>query len=102
IRNAGRRDGDDVVQVYYRHVKSTVPQPLKSLCGFARVSLKKGESRRVTVEVPAERLRYWDTAKKQYTVEPGQYELLIGAASDDIRLTLPMTITQIEQSALRR
>jgi len=43
--------------------------------------------------VPAERLRYWDTEKKQYTVEPGKYEFLIGAASDDIRLKLAMAIT---------
>ncbi|MGA2060729.1 MAG: fibronectin type III-like domain-contianing protein [Thermoguttaceae bacterium] len=54
--------------------------------------LKHGESSRVTVEVPATRLRYWDTDKKQYTVELGDYEILIGAASDDIRLKLPMTI----------
>jgi hypothetical protein len=45
------------------------------------------------VEIPAERLRYWDTEKKQYVVESGKYELLIGAASDDIRLKLPLTIT---------
>jgi beta-glucosidase len=64
-----------------------------ALCGFARVHLKRGESNRVTVEVPAERLRYWDTEKKQYMVEPGKYEFLIGAASDDIRLKLPMTVT---------
>ncbi len=55
--------------------------------------LKRGESKKVTIEVPAERLRYWDTEKKQYVVEPGDYEILIGAASDDIRLKLPMTIT---------
>ena len=55
--------------------------------------LKHGESSRVTVEVPAQRLRYWDTQNKQYVVEPGDYEILIGAASDDIRLRLPMTIT---------
>ena len=42
---------------------------------------------------PPQRLRYWDTEKKQYVVEPGDYEFLIGAASDDIRLKLPMTIT---------
>ncbi len=45
-----------------------------------------------TVEVPAERLRYWGTAKKQYVVEPGESEFLVGAAPDDIRLKLPMTI----------
>lgn len=93
IKNTGKRDGDEVAQVYYRHVNSGVPQPNQSLCGFRRVSLKSGKSTRVTIEIPAERLRYWDTGKKQYIVEPGDYEFLIGAASDDIRLKLPMTIT---------
>jgi len=93
IKNTGTRDGDDVVQVYYRHVNSKVSQPKLALCGFSRVSLKKGASQQVTIEVPAARLRYWDEAAKQYVVEPGDYELLIGAASDDIRQTLPFTIT---------
>ena len=92
VKNSGKRDGDEVAQVYFRHVKSSVPQPTLALCGFARVSLKHGESKKVTVEVPTERLRYWDTDKKQYVVEPGNYEFLIGAASDDIRLKLPLTI----------
>ena len=43
------------------------------------------------MEIPAERLRYWDTTQKQYVVEPGKYELLVGAASDDIRLRVPLT-----------
>ena len=93
VKNAGNLDGDEVAQVYFRHVHSAVPQPKLALCGFTRVHLKRGESSRVTVEVPATRLRYWDTQNKQYVVEPGDYEILIGAASDDIRLTLPMTIT---------
>jgi len=93
IQNSGKRDGDEVVQVYYRHVNSKVPQPKLALCGFSRVSVKSGKSAAVTIEVPAERLRYWDTDKKQYIVEPGDYEFLIRAASDDIRLTLPMTFT---------
>jgi beta-glucosidase len=93
IKNTGKRDGDDVAQVYYRHVNSKVPQPKQSLCGFNRVSLKSGESTTVTIEIPAQRLRYWDTEKKQYVVEPGEYEFLVGAASDDIRLKLPLAIT---------
>ena len=93
VKNSGKLDGDEVAQVYYRHVNSAVPQPKMALCGFARVHLKHGESGKVTVEVPMERLRYWDTGKKQYVVEAGQYEFLVGAASDDIRLTLPMTIS---------
>jgi beta-glucosidase len=93
VKNSGKRDGDEVAQVYFRHVNSAVPQPKLALCGFTRVHLKRGASSRVTVEVPAERLRYWDTQKKQYVVEPGDYQILIGAASDDIRLKLRMTIT---------
>ncbi len=93
IKNAGKYDGDDVAQVYYRHIDSRVPQPKLALCGFTRVHVRQGESKTVTVEVPAKRLRYWDTGTRQYVVEPGKYEILVAAASDDIRLTLPMTIT---------
>jgi len=49
-------------------------------------TLPPGKSTKVTVEVPAERLRNWDTRKKPYVVETGNYQLLIGAASDNIRL----------------
>jgi beta-glucosidase len=93
VKNAGNCDGDEVAQVYFRHVNSAVPQAKLALCGFARVHLKRGDSSKVAVEIPAERLHYWDTQKKQYVIEPGDYEFLIGAASDDIRLKLSMTIT---------
>jgi beta-glucosidase len=92
LKNSGKVDGDEVAQVYFRHVNSAVPQPKLALCGFARVPLKRGESSKVTVEIPAARLRYWDTEKKQYAVEPGEYEFLVGSASDEIQLTLPMTV----------
>ena len=92
LKNSGKADGDEVAQVYFRHVNSAVPQPKLALCGFARVHLNRGESGKVTIDNPAERLRYCDTDKKDYVVEPGKYEFLIGAASDDVRLKLPMTI----------
>jgi beta-glucosidase len=93
VKNTGASDGDEVAQIYFRHINSSVPQPKLALCGFARVHLKHGQSRKVTVEVPVQRLRYWDTEKKQYVVEPGKYEFLVGAASDDIRIKLPLTIS---------
>ncbi|HUC85599.1 MAG TPA: glycoside hydrolase family 3 C-terminal domain-containing protein [Candidatus Acidoferrales bacterium] len=93
VKNSGRFDGDEVAQVYFRHVSSAGPQPRLALCGFARVHLKPGQSGKVSVAVPTTRLRYWDAQKHQYVVEPGDYEFLIGAASDDIRLRLPLTIT---------
>jgi beta-glucosidase len=92
VKNTGKADGDDVAQVYYRHVNSKAVQPKQSLCGFARVSLKKGEAQKITLDIPAARLRYWDSDKRQYIVEPGEYEFLIGQASDDIKLNLPLTI----------
>jgi beta-glucosidase len=95
VKNSGDREGDEVAQVYFRHVNSTVSQSKLALCGFTRVHLRPGESSKLIVEIPAQRLRYWDTAKKQYVVEPGDYEILVGAASDDIRLKLPMTILKL-------
>jgi beta-glucosidase len=93
LKNTGKRDGDEVVQVYFRHTKSAVPQAKIALCGFARVHLAPDGVARVSLDIPAERLRYWDTAHQQYTVEPGKYELLIGAASDDIRLHVPFEVS---------
>ena len=81
-----------MAQIYFRHVNSAVPQPKLALCGFARIHLLKGQAARVTMEIPAERFRYWDMNKKKYVVEPGDYELLVGAASDDIRLRAPLKI----------
>src|ERR1051325_4816115 len=92
VKNTGDRDGDAVAQVYFRHVRSSVAQPKLALCGFTRVHLNRGETRQVTIEVPAKRLRYWDAGRKQYVVEAGDYEFLVGEASDDIRVKLPMTI----------
>ena len=93
LKNSGERDGDEVVQFYFRHIDSDVPQPKLALCGFKRVSIKKGQSSEVAIEIPAESLRYWDTEKKEYLVESGKYEILVGSASDDIKIKLPLTIT---------
>ncbi len=92
VKNSGERDGDEVAQIYFRHVKSAVPQPKLALCSFTRVHLSRGQTVKVAAEIPVERFRYWDVAKKNYVVEPGEYELLIGAASDDIRLRAPLKI----------
>ncbi len=92
VQNTGKRDGAEVAQVYFRHRHSPVPQPILALCGFTRVELKAGEAKEVSVELPCQRLRYWDTQQKRYVVEAGEYELLIGAAADDIRLKLPLVV----------
>ncbi|HEY4984782.1 MAG TPA: glycoside hydrolase family 3 C-terminal domain-containing protein [Verrucomicrobiae bacterium] len=93
LLNAGARDGDEVAQVYFRQVNSARPQAKLALCGFVRIHLEAGQNARVTMNIPVERFRYWDTKKKQYAVEPDDYELLVGAASDDIRLRVPLKVT---------
>jgi beta-glucosidase len=65
-----------------------------ALCGFKRIHLASGGKTEVTIDIPAERLRYWDTTKSQYVVAPGRYELLIGAASDDVRLRTRLNIAE--------
>jgi beta-glucosidase len=92
LKNSGARNGDEVAQVYFRHVNSSQPQPRLALCGFTRIYLESGQGARITMDIPMERLRFWDTTQKQYVVEPGDYELLVGAASDDIRLGVPLKI----------
>jgi beta-glucosidase len=92
LLNAGTWDGDEVAQVYFRHVNPARPQPKLALCGFVRIHLQASQGARFTMDIPAERFRSWDAAQKEYTVEPGDYELLVGAASDDIRLRLPLKI----------
>ena len=81
-----------MVQVYFRHVNSAIPQPRLALCSFARLHLAAGQTARITMDIPAERFRYWNTNQKQYVVAPGDYELLIGVASDDIRLRVPLKV----------
>jgi beta-glucosidase len=92
LLNSGAWDGDEVAQVYFRHLNSTRPQPRLALCGFARIHLQSHQGARFTMNIPVERFRFWDPEQKQYAIEPGDYELLVGAASDDIRLRVPLKI----------
>jgi beta-glucosidase len=93
LLNAGVWDGDEVAQVYFRHMNSARPQPRLALCGFVRIHLQASQGGIITMDIPVERFRSWDPAKKQYVVERGNYELLVGAASDDIRLRVPLKVT---------
>ena len=62
-------------------------RPAKELRGFQRISLNPGETKSVTLELPAEKLAFWDERTHAFLVEPGTYEVMAGASSADIRLT---------------
>jgi beta-glucosidase len=94
VTNVGDRAGDEVAQLYVRHLNSSVEQPLHSLAGFKRISLEKGASSVVEFDLPASALHYWDEERDEYVVTPGRFEIQVGAASDDIRTTCRMTIVE--------
>ena len=91
--NTGGRDGDEVVQVYARRLEVNDPQlPRHTLCAFQRVAVPKGQRAMVELAVPARTLRRWDPQLESYVVDPGTYELQIGASSEDIRTAVQVRI----------
>ncbi len=90
--NEGDMDADEVVQLYVHRVNSSVEWPAKELKAFQRVSLEAGECQQVTLTIPFDDLRYWNEQTGQWDLERGKLQLLLGAASDDIRLTAEVNI----------
>jgi beta-glucosidase len=86
IKNTGTRAGDEVVQLYTRDLVSTVTTYEKNLRGFERLHLAPGESKVVTFTLTPADLSLWDR-NMRFVVEPGKFKVMIGAGSEDIRLT---------------
>jgi len=86
LKNTGAREGDEVVQLYTRDLVSSVTTYEKNLRGFERVHLKPGESKTVTFTLAPDDLALWDR-DMHFVVEPGAFRVMIGASSEDIRLT---------------
>jgi beta-glucosidase len=87
IKNEGRYDGDEVAQVYVRLPEYEGVAPKKELRGFKRVNLKKGEQKKVTVNLRREDLRYWSESQGKFIYPAGIPAIMVGASSEDIRLT---------------
>jgi len=85
VKNTGKYDGDEVVQVYVRQPETIEGKPIKSLAAFQRIHLMKGESKVVDLEIKPEQLRHFDGKIGDYAIAAGNYEILVGAASNDIR-----------------
>jgi beta-glucosidase len=86
VRNAGGRDGDEVVQIYAVPPKEAHPREREALCGFSRVHLAKGEVKTVEIAVPSSALRRWNDASNAYWIPSGDWAIRAGASSEDIRL----------------
>ena len=84
VKNIGAYDGEEVAQLYIKQLDSKVKRPIKDLKGLHRVYLKKGETKRISFVVDAKMLCYTDETKTDY-VEPGDYELMVGGSSSDLK-----------------
>ena len=88
IKNTGSRDGTEIVQLYISRPGREVFSPVRELKGFARVSLKAGEEKEVTIQLDDKAFRYWNVKTDRWETEGGTYMAAIGASCEDIRLTV--------------
>jgi len=92
VKNTGQRPGAEVAEVYVGDSHASVPRPVKELKGFARVDLKPGESKTVSVSLDRRAFSFYDVKKKDWSAEPGQFGILVGSASDKIELKGDFTL----------
>jgi len=85
VTNIGPRDGDEVVQLYVKHLGSKVARPQKELRGFERVHVTRGQTKTVQIPLKAESLAYWDDAKHGFVVEEEPVLIMVGGSSADVR-----------------
>jgi len=86
LKNSGDMDGDEVVQLYVSARKHTDKDPIKQLKAFQRISLRKGETKKVELTVPYTELQVWDEKQNRFILPNKEMTLEIGASSSDIRL----------------
>jgi beta-glucosidase len=86
LKDTGNREGAEVAQVYVGDTHASVPRPVKELKGFARIELRPGESRHVSIELNRRAFSFYDVKRKDWSAEPGQFGILVGSSSDKIEL----------------
>jgi len=85
IKNTGKREGKEVVQLYVRDVESSLVRPEKELKAFKKVALKPGETKTVHFTLGKDALSFYDPGRKQWIAEAGEFEIMSGSSSRDIR-----------------
>lgn len=91
VENIGERDGEEVVQLYVRDTLSRIARPVRELRRFKRIPLRRGERVRVTFTLTADDLAYYDENMRRF-VEPGEFEILVGSSSEDVRLKAVISV----------
>jgi beta-glucosidase len=91
VTNKSGRDGSEVVQLYVKDMVSSVVVPNKLLKGFAKVEVKAGATKKVSIDLKIEDLGLWNLALK-YVVEPGAFTIFVGSSSDNLQLNTTLTV----------
>jgi beta-glucosidase len=94
IRNTGQRTAAEVAELYVGDSHASVPRPVKELKAFAKLNLKPGETRRVTLSLPPRAFSFYDIHKNDWSAEPGDFAILVGGSSDKIELRGRFTLTR--------
>jgi beta-glucosidase len=92
VRNTGKRKGAEVVQVYVKDVECSVERPVKELKGFEKVYLEPGEKKTISIKLNRDAFAFYDPDRRQWVVEPGEFEILVGRSCKDIRLKGLLTV----------
>jgi beta-glucosidase len=92
VKNTGKVDGKEVVQLYASKSDSKITRAAQELKGFQKTDVKAGGSNTITIKVPVKELAYYDVASKKWIVEPGKYTLKLGNSSRDIKKEIIITI----------
>ena len=93
VTNSGQRPGQEIVQLYVADVAARLARPAKELKGFAKVSLAPGETTTVTLTLDRQALAFWDDAQQAWLAEAGQFEVLVGSSSEDIKARAGFSLT---------
>ena len=92
VKNIGDKDGSEIVQLYIKDIKSSLPRPEKELKGFEKVYLKVGEEKEVCFIIDKTDLSFFDDEKHEWIAEPGEFEAIIAASSADIKGKIKFTL----------
>ncbi|MCH5190551.1 MAG: glycoside hydrolase family 3 C-terminal domain-containing protein [Oscillospiraceae bacterium] len=100
IKNVGDRDGAEVAEVYVNDVESTIYRPVKELKGFKKVFLKAGEEKEVSITLDKRAFAYYNVNLGDWHVESGEFKILVGSSSRDIRLTASVNVDSTVQAEI--
>ena len=87
VKNIGDYNSDEVIQLYVSYPNSKIKRPIKELKGFKRIHIKSKEMKKVSIELDTDELKYWNSDKQRFVLEKGKLILVVGASSDDLRLS---------------